>query len=106
MKFDGGTGWPSFYTAVPGALAELIHHLLAKEPTHRPQSAAIVAERLDDILMFWPPSSQYLSAAHMTAAPTDPRTLPRPPIEETGGHGRDVITPPFSPAKPVSPVRT
>ncbi len=32
-KYDSGTGWPSFYTAIPGALAKKSDHLLIVERT-------------------------------------------------------------------------
>ena len=33
MKFESGTGWPSFFTTIPGAFATKSDHLLIMERT-------------------------------------------------------------------------
>jgi len=89
----------TWHPAVPTSLAELIHHLHQKRPEHRPSSALVVAERLDDILLNWPPMAQQISAVQLVSAPP----LPNWPTaaNETGpSTSGDEPTPPLPPPAP------
>ncbi|MFO0964333.1 MAG: protein kinase [Gemmataceae bacterium] len=78
----------------PQPFAALIHQLLAKEPEYRPQSALVVAERLDDILQYWPPTAQNVSVSRMAPPPLPDMATPVDGVGDTNALEPRQNTPP------------